>query len=268
MPNHCYCVISVDTQKDKEILKKIEKLERGLAEFIMPMPQCLNNTTSESNIISQEEYDEQELRRKNNPKETIFQQGITREMHEEFLDKFKFDNWYSWALHNWGTKWGCYDNELDADESTYRFTTAWSPLDEDIIEEFAKIVPNFYYSFEEETGWGGIREYENGVCISHRNYDEPMWDHEKTFIINDKGVIKEGDGVWNQDTRTMEYEEGFKYLCSVSELLEDHDNGSGYFEKGWYESYCLGEYYGKTLKDVLEWHTHKDRKDNQPIIFG
>ena len=265
MPNHCFCTIAVHSKKDQKVLKKIVKLERGLAEFIMPMPTGLLNTSSPTTIISEKEYKEQEKRRKTTDR--IWNTGITLPMSEEFKSKFKFDNWYAWALHNWGTKWGCYDNDLDPDGKHYRFSTAWSPLDIQIIEEFAKIVPNFDYYYEEETGWGGYMYFENGECVNSREYTEPQWDDEKTFVINDNGVIKESDGFWNQETKTMEYEEGFKFLCSVSELLEDHDNGD-LFEKGFYESYSLGEFYGKTLVDVFKYHTHKDRKNNQPIIFG
>jgi len=264
MPNHCYCTIQVYTEKDKKILKKIVKLDRGLAEFILPMPEALLYTSSPSRIITEKEYKAQEKKRKT---EKIWNAGITLPMSNEFKSKYGDDDWYNWALNNWGTKWGCYESETDPDGKTLRFTTAWSPLDMSILEEFAKLVPNFLYSYEEETGWGGWMDFEDGECTQFREYTEPMWDDEKTFIINDNGVIKESEGFWNKETKTMEYEEGFKYLCSVSELLEEHDNGD-FYEKGFYESYCLGEFYGKTLKDVFQWHTHKDRKDNQPIIFG
>tara|TARA_R100000988_G_scaffold103400_2_gene82176 strand:+ start:1819 stop:2544 length:726 start_codon:yes stop_codon:yes gene_type:complete len=241
----------------------MSKLDRGIAEYIKPMPNELWDTSSPASIISEKEYQDQQ--KKIDSGEKVFNKGLTKQMSDDFKARFGADNWYLWALNNWGTKWGCYDSEMDG--KSIRFTTAWSPLDVKMIEEFAKLVPTFIYSYEEETGWGGWMEFENGVCISEREYSEPRWDDEKTFVINDNGVIKESEGVWNKETNTMEYEEGFKYLCSVSELLEEHDNGDVY-SKGWYESYSLHEYYGKSLKDVFQWHTHKDRKDNQPIIFG
>tara|TARA_R100000781_G_scaffold24008_3_gene17729 strand:+ start:6040 stop:6858 length:819 start_codon:yes stop_codon:yes gene_type:complete len=247
MPNHCFCNIQVYDKKDIKLLKQIEQIDTGLAGFIKPMPECLNNTTMPVNIISQKEYDEQELKRKNNPEERIFSSGITKEMQTEYKDKFKFDNWYNWASFNWGTKWGCYENEVNLD--SYTFTTAWSPLDDDILEAFAKLTTKgFFYTFEEETGWGGVREYdENGVCKSYFNYEEPNWEEMRQFWINKEGVIKEVP----YEEHLEEPAEDFEYLCEVSELKEDHDNGSDQYSVGFYECYNLQEYYGKTLADVF-----------------
>ena len=114
------------------------------------MPQALHLTTSPTRICSPQAYKENE---KNKDVEKYWGRIITKEMQEEFIDRYRFDNWYDWSLHNWGTKWGCYDNNLE--ENTYSFTTAWSPLCSDLIKEFSKLVSGFTYSYEEEQGWGG-----------------------------------------------------------------------------------------------------------------
>lgn len=265
MPNHVFCSITVSNKEDCKLLKKIAKLERGLAEFILPMPEELFNTSSPTTIISEKEYLDQEKKAKT---DRIWNRGITLEMSNSWKAKFGTDNWYNWALNNWGTKWGCYENNLDDETLTYTFTTAWSPLDDDILEAFAKQVEGFSYFYEEETGWGGFREYENGEIVDSGEYSEPEWDNSKEFAINEQGVIKEMEGVYNHETKVVEYEEGFKFLCEVSYLRTEHTNADDTYKEGWYECYSLHEYYGKTLKEVFEWHCHKDRKGNQPIIFG
>ena len=266
MPNHVFCSIQLDSKEDCKLLKKIAKLERGLAEYLYPMPKELNHTSSPATIISEKEYQDQEKKRESG--ERIWNTGITLEMSNKFKSKYGVDNWYAWALGNWGTKWGCYDNEFHEDTKTYVFTTAWSPLDEELILEFAKLVKGFSYFYEEESGWGGWMEYEDGEFIGGGQYEEPHWDDSKEFAINDRGVIKEMSGVYNHETKVVEYEEGYKFLCEVSYLRTEHTNACDTYEEGWYECYSLNEYYGKTLKEVFEYHCHKDRKGNQPIIFG
>ena len=266
MPNNVFCTISSDNKATIKLLKKISKLDRGLAEYFKPLPKELENTTSPTNIISEKEYIDQELKRKEEAPKRIFAQGITKKMQKELVDKYKFDNWYNWSIYNWGTKWGCYENDFYDD--CYTFTTAWSPLDEQLIDELAKLCKeDLLYTFEEETGWGGWRSYSNGVCVEHRNYEEPHWEEEKTYIINKHGVIKEGEPEWNDTAKKQEYEEGFEFLCCVSYLAQDHNNGD-LFKKGFYESYSLHERYGDTLKEVFEYHTHNDRVGNKSIIFG
>jgi len=34
------------------------------------------------------------------------------------------DNWYHWNIDNWGTKWGCYDQDVEGDQLHFRRPTA------------------------------------------------------------------------------------------------------------------------------------------------
>tara|TARA_R100001224_G_scaffold54961_1_gene32182 strand:- start:263 stop:1048 length:786 start_codon:yes stop_codon:yes gene_type:complete len=261
MPNHVFCTISVE---DKYIptMKKIAKLERGLAEFITPMPKELLKTSAPQKIISQEEYNKQEKRRlewekQEPPKNPFFSEGVTLQIQAFLLENYGSDNWYDWALKNWGTKWGCYDNDVQG--NNYHFTTAWGTLNDSILEEFAKVIPDFSYFYEEEQGWGGNMEFENGECVVNDFYDIPPFNETKSFWINDKGVIKEDDTDVGSD---------FEFLCEVTYLTEDYYKLGETYAKGWYEHYGLEEFIAPTIKGVLEFYTHKDRKGNQPIIFG
>lgn len=45
-------------------------------------------------------------------------------MDEELL---KGEDWYSWRVENWGTKWEGYDGRFSYDRTAFSFETAWSP---------------------------------------------------------------------------------------------------------------------------------------------
>lgn len=111
MPNWCRNQITIQS-KDKQLLRNLrDDLEdmngKGLLHYMYPMPHELRNTTKGSNS----------------------------ETNQEFIDKYGFDNWYDWSLHNWGTKWDVdFDLEFvsfaDIDTATpltLKFNSAWSP---------------------------------------------------------------------------------------------------------------------------------------------
>ncbi|QDP54070.1 MAG: hypothetical protein GOVbin1629_6 [Prokaryotic dsDNA virus sp.] len=180
MPNHVYTriVISDPTKKQKEILKKIEKVG-GLCRHYKPMPKQLEGTKANGKQYS----------------------------------------WYEWCNENWDTKWGCY--ELEIEDNLISFTSAWSPIGDNIISMFAKDFPDFTYSWEEEQGYGSEMDYEGGKCVMQWDYDCPEW----------------GD--------ILEYKD-----CYLTELYEDHPNyesGTGYYlDHG--QEYC-----GKTLEEAKEY---------------
>jgi hypothetical protein len=196
MPNHVYCYLS----SDSEILKEIAEV--GLPQFLLPMPKELVNTTSPTRIIS-------ELEKKNG------KAGITKEESQELIKKYGQDNWYDWALENWGTKWGAYDNEMDGD--TYRFTTAWSPISMNILQLLSKIVPNFTFEWEEEQGFGASFVCENGEINQILSWDIPPFQHIEDEIY----FLKEG-----------------------------YSNSTGDYDAGYYYSYDLNEYLGESLEDA------------------
>ena len=113
--------------------------------------------------------------------------ALQKDPNEDPSKLFSGDNWYSWNVRNWGTKWdvGVSDDDrwpdtelLDEEENgenlvlVYKFNTAWSPA-VPAIEKLSKQYPDllFTHSFEEETGWGGELEILNGNLISESQYD-------------------------------------------------------------------------------------------------
>ena len=87
------------------------------------------------------------------------------------------NHWYSWNLANWGTKWEASDSEIERSEGfdLYRFNTAWAQPSLDLISEMSDKFPtlNFHLEYEEEQGWGGEVELDNGVISSQYEYGIP-----------------------------------------------------------------------------------------------
>jgi hypothetical protein len=186
MPNHVYSVISLDTlTKEQEEILKKIEEAEGLCRYYKPMPKELENTTSPS--------DE--------------------------------PNWYDWRIKNWGTKWGCYQLEINSGLIT--FTSAWSPIGDDIIEMFAKDFPNFVYSWEEEQEYGSEIQYSNGELVEENSYDSPQWD-----VIEDSEI---------------RYEDGTIVAYELTRLCEPHpnyDDGVGYYAD------FSRDFLGRTLEEV------------------
>jgi hypothetical protein len=118
---------------------------------------------------------------------------------------FSGNNWYDWNVRNWGTKWdvAVRDNEeypetelTDESETLliYRFNTAWSPPTE-AITKLSLQYPDldFELSFEEETGWGGLLQFEAGNINEIESYDNKCRDCDSintmSYCENDCGEI-------------------------------------------------------------------------------
>ena len=112
MPNWCRNQITIQS-KDKKLIEGINNdLEglngKGLLHYMYPTPFELRDTTKGSHSVT----------------------------NQKFIDKYGFDNWYDWALHNWDTKWDV-DFELDFYDGDciyaksaallLEFNSAWSP---------------------------------------------------------------------------------------------------------------------------------------------
>jgi len=86
-------------------------------------------------------------------------------------------NWYNWNLANWGTKWNARESTLtegSGEDLRYYFETAWSPVNDLLLllsEQFPDL--EFGYEYEEETGWGGILKFQNGILDFRKEWDTP-----------------------------------------------------------------------------------------------
>ena len=113
---------------------------------LLPMPSELQFVSSPVKIMTQAEIDKQWADWKINKEagktssfdsEKPFGLGITKEASDSYKAKYGTDNWYDWAISNWGSKWGVYDetewNITDVEEDGLSsagifYQTAWSPV--------------------------------------------------------------------------------------------------------------------------------------------
>jgi len=116
---------------------------------IVPMPDELKGTSSPASIVSQDEYNSFKLSKD----DKLFGVGrpITQEMSDKFSKEYGYDNWYDWAIRNWGTKWDTDCEEVNIDDwggVEYNFDTAWGPPEEiyrRLIELFPDIEISWFY---------------------------------------------------------------------------------------------------------------------------
>ena len=158
---------------------------------VIPMPAELRGTTSPANIVSDEEFIkyhsveetakrllEREEAIKNNEYFFGDQKPLTKEIQEDYIKRFGYDNWYEWSNANWYTKWDTYEHDFwqgyddkevitnpDATgEMEYFFYTAWSPP-EPIYNILSDVFGDLEidWSYVDEGGWFcgtfGTREY-------------------------------------------------------------------------------------------------------------
>lgn len=228
MPNRVYTTITVHSG-NLEKLKEIEDAG-GIARHYKPMPKELEITSGSRGDMghcllfgkedtfrstkeiqeSMKEYSEEERRE-------VVELGL---QYQANLEKYGYTTWYDWCRYNWGTKWGCCNVEINDNVITY--STAWSPLDTDIMEMFAKDFPNFTYEWEEEQGFGAVIEVEDGEASIVEDYDIP-------------------DIEYIEDESLGEFKELY--------LLKTEHRGK---QTGYYDDWGLTEYLGETLEEALE----------------
>ena len=150
MPN--WCENEVEISGSKEDIKKFIKLVTGKFDFnrIIPMPEQLKKAKCPTNIISQEEYDEQQKRiQEATGKEKEYLDrvgiGITQEMSDCFKKEYGYDNWYDWVMANWGVKWNTDPTNVSFDSgetwASWEFMSPWNPP-EHICYKLRELFPN------------------------------------------------------------------------------------------------------------------------------
>ena len=159
MPNHVDNNLTI-TGPDDDVRRFVSAVDRsettpgGYFEFngVVAMPVELIGTESPVSIRTQQEIDAMwaEWHKKKDSKcnagpmglhsyeqNAPYGLGITQAYSEALIAKYGADNWYSWAITNWGTKWGAYDtcdgwivtncSISGLTTATISYNTAWSP---------------------------------------------------------------------------------------------------------------------------------------------
>jgi hypothetical protein len=150
MPNHVYSTLTIIDEKYAPLIEAAIVINGGLAQLLKPMPSELRDTQSPPRIMTDEEMKEWESGE--HPLKEMTGRPITKAESDRMLKQYGANNWYDWAVDNWGTKWGTYDHHWDRDTMTLDFCTAWGPMSEDMLERLAQLIPDFDLMMIEESG--------------------------------------------------------------------------------------------------------------------
>lgn len=207
MPNHCSNYLGVSGPSDEVRrfhagLNLEQENAIGICRTYWPMPEVLGDTRSPAPKPGDTSHWDK-LLADGDIDQSRYDELVAR--HTADIDKMNtaknatgHTDWYSWALDNWGTKWGDYDTwesgTSDHEDGTleyrYNFTTAWGPCDiaiRNISTLFPTLMFELTYSEEGMCFAGGDR-FQNGNHIAHVYYegdsfpsydetedDEPNW---------------------------------------------------------------------------------------------
>lgn len=117
------------------------------------------------------------------PKELEGTPSPTKNPSKELIEKYGADDWYTWRLNNWGTKWDthsvtyeCFDTEFYVD-----FDTAWSPPVlwlEKVMKDYPELIFDMDW-MEESNAFCGRMICENGE-VSVNDEGEPIFSDPET----------------------------------------------------------------------------------------
>lgn len=86
-------------------------------------------------------------------------------------------NWYNWNSNYWGVKWDATRVDVDRNEGiiSYHFESPWGPPWEEMMLELSERFPTiaFTHRYDEEQGWGGEYEFQNGEITEMMEWDIP-----------------------------------------------------------------------------------------------
>lgn len=86
-------------------------------------------------------------------------------------------NWYNWNTNHWGVKWDANDVRVERSGKnlSYHFNSPWGPPDNEMMLDLSEKFPtiSFTHFYEEEQGWGGEYEFQNGDVTAVREWDIP-----------------------------------------------------------------------------------------------
>ena len=108
-------------------------------------------------------------------------------------------NWYNWNNVHWGVKWDAKLNDVQRTDELlyYYFESPWGPPSMDMFLDMSKKFPKiaFKHYFEEEQGWGGEYEFQDGEVSDSREWDEPA-SHSDQVERGNSCMCEDGDLEW------------------------------------------------------------------------
>ena len=113
---------------------------------------------------------------------------MTPECSKNLIKKYGTDNWYDWALCNWGCKWDArMSDPVEGDDYEFKFETPWG-IPEAFIRKFALEAyekcptSTFTWWWEEEQGFGQEILIESGCVTVNKDWDMPYFDEHNIII--------------------------------------------------------------------------------------
>jgi hypothetical protein len=194
MPNWCYNQFTV-THDEPQMLERFVKAvhDGNLFDEFIPMPEELKETTAPS-----------------------------RTTNEQLIEKYGHDNWYSWSVDNWGTKWDISSGsaELNGDHASGSFSTAWSPP----IQAFEALSElgfdiNVMYDEESMAFLGTYSSINGDDYYEYPDFENPEW---RTGIENSDvlAMLEERYDMWLEEQQELELIE----LEQQLDQLDEEDN--------------------------------------------
>ena len=129
MPNHCENTLNITgPAEDIRAFAAFAHREKEPLEInnFIPMPEELRNTESPNRDI---------------------------ESAKRLMEAHGVDNWYDWAVNNWGTKWGAYETQMMEVTDTrmeYIFLTAWGPFHDEVLRVMSERFPSLKLALDYE----------------------------------------------------------------------------------------------------------------------
>lgn len=108
----------------------------------------------------------------------------------ENREKYGHQDWYSWSIANWGTKWNAYDVgdwKMGRNTAELYFETAWSPplpVIQKLAENFPTLTFKLSYA-DEGGGFLGYTIFKNG---KHHREKEFTWYKNGVNKLNTSGI--------------------------------------------------------------------------------
>lgn len=224
MPNHCSNRIIVRGPKeDMVFLKKLfeeaqskheasEEVELCDLNWFYPMPSELKGIRWGGCTIDGKHYSV--WRVDNAGKPTPIAEEELERLRKEYDGA---DSWYSWAIQNWGTKWGVYDTRdayfKEEDDGTSEYSvvceSAWGPPENcfhNALHEHPTLSFELHFA-EQGVGFAGSTEISSDGISSH-TFDGPFyldrpddmdedeyWDRIEEFLTSPVQNLVEQHGI-------------------------------------------------------------------------
>lgn len=250
MPNHVTNqIIIVGTEDDIEFVKQHMKSNDREFDFnrLIPMPESLGITSGSavsngvavllsrqgdhSKIDAIRNYNwagTEDMSRSEFIDYLLSERGSSTNLEEAAialanLKKFGHQDWYSWSIANWGTKWNAYDiSELD---NGFQFDTAWShpaPVIEKLVEFFPEITFKVAFA-DEDTGYNVGKYTVKGDEVIEEDFPEggSKEAYKMAFEVKGDDANYFYDMILNDDDIDEMLEDGNEYYTLIMEMLVD-----------------------------------------------